>query len=199
MKFIEKSTVEIRCIVIGVSAGGFDALDRLVTKLPLDFSFPVVIVQHRIADNDGYLAQHLNLKSASVVKEVIDKEPICAGIVYIAPPDYHLLIERGLYFSLSKDDKVNYSRPSIDVLFESAADIYRQACLGIILTGKNQDGSMGLAQIVAAGGTAIVQDPQSAIASEMPRAAIKKVPTAAILNLSEIADYLTSLEKRQKS
>ncbi|NQZ23040.1 MAG: chemotaxis protein CheB [Colwellia sp.] len=199
MKLIENITADIRCIVIGVSAGGFDALDTIVTQLPLAFSLPIVIVQHRIAENDGYLAQHLNLNSATEVKDVIDKEPISSGIVYIAPPDYHLLIERGLYFSLSKDDKVNYSRPSIDVLFESAADIYRQACLGIILTGKNQDGSLGLAQIVAAGGRAIVQNPQSAKAREMPNAAIKKVPTAIILNLLEIASYLISLDTKQKS
>ena len=199
MKFIDNSAVDIRCIVIGVSAGGFDALDILTRQLPVGFSLPIIIVQHRIAENDGYLAQHLNLNAAIEVKDVIDKEPICSGIVYIAPPDYHLLIERGLYLSLSKDDKVNYSRPSIDVLFESAADIYRKSCLGIILTGKNQDGSMGLAQILAAGGVAIVQDPQSAKASEMPKAAIKKVPTAVILNLSGIASYLISLDIKQKS
>jgi two-component system chemotaxis response regulator CheB len=195
---MDNPTVEIKCIVIGVSAGGFEALNKLVTRLPADFTLPVVIVQHRIAENDGYLAQHLNINSAIEVKDVVDKEPILAGITYIAPPDYHLLIERGRYFSLSRDKKVNYSRPSIDVLFESAADIFRQACLGIILTGKNHDGAIGLASIVAAGGKAIVQDPSTAKASEMPTAAINNVPSAVVLTLAEIACYLITLADNQK-
>ena len=198
MTFLKNSNNEISCIVVGVSAGGFDALDILTRQLPVGFSLPIIIVQHRVAENDGYLSQHLNLNSAIQIKDVIDKEPICSGTVYIAPPDYHLLIERELYLSLSKDDKVNYSRPSVDVLFESAADIYRQACLGIILTGNNKDGSLGLAKIVAAGGSAIVQNPKSAKAQEMPKAAIKKVPTAIILNLSEIASYQITLDTKQK-
>jgi len=195
-KIVENLLTDIQCIVIGVSSGGFDALHKLISKLPEDFSFPIAIVQHRTSDNDGYLTQHLNLNATIEVKDVIDKEPICSGIVYIAPPDYHLLIDRGPCFSLSRDDKVNYSRPSIDVLFESAADIYREKCLAIILTGKNQDGALGLANIVAAGGIAIVQDPNNAEASEMPSAAINKVPTACVLTLPEIIDYLITLEQR---
>jgi len=186
----------IQCIVIGVSSGGFEALHKLLSPLPENFNFPIVIVQHRASDNDGYLAQHLDINAAVEVKDVIDKEPICSGIVYIAPPDYHLLIERGPCFSLSRDNKVNYSRPSIDVLFNSAADIYRGTCLAIILTGKNQDGASGLANIAAAGGTAIVQDPNNAEASEMPCAAINKVPTACVLTLPEIIDYLITLDQK---
>jgi len=195
---MDNSVTNIQCIVIGVSAGGFNALHSLVSQLPEDFSLPIAIVQHRASSNDGYLAQHLNINAKVEVKDVIDKEPICAGIVYIAPPDYHLLIERGLYFSLSRVDKVNYSRPSIDVLFESAADIYRQTCLAIILTGKNHDGAMGLAKVVENGGTAHVQVPMSAEASEMPNAAINKVPTADILSLAEITNYLIALDQKQK-
>ena len=192
------SVNEIQFVVIGVSAGGFDALSILVTQLPAGYSIPIAIVQHRIPHSDGYLSQHLNLNATIKVKDVVDKEPICPGIVYIAPPDYHLLVERGASFSLSRDDKVNYSRPSIDVLFESAADVYREACLGIILTGKNNDGAGGLKRVVAAGGVAIVQDPKSAQASEMPIAAIKSTPMASVLALSEIADYLVTLDQSQK-
>jgi len=186
----------IKCIVIGVSAGGFDALHKLISPLPANFNLPIAIVQHRSPDNDGYLAQHLNINAAIEVKDVIDKEPICSGVVYIAPPDYHLLVERGPCFSLSRDDKVNYSRPSIDVLFNSAADIYRETCLAIILTGKNEDGASGMANIVAVGGTAIVQDPNNAEANEMPQAALNKVPSAYVLTLPEITDYLITLNKK---
>jgi len=192
------SATEVKFIAIGVSAGGFEALNTLVTQLPADFSLPIAIVQHRSVDSGGYLAEHLNIKCQIHVKEVFDKEPISPGIVYLAPSDYHLLIERGQYFSLSRDEKVNYSRPSIDVLFESTADIYQQACLAIVLTGKNSDGAMGLAKIVATGGAAIVQDPDSAHASEMPLAAINSVPSASVLSLLQIADYLTTLNQNQK-
>ncbi|MCJ8339120.1 MAG: chemotaxis protein CheB [Pseudomonadales bacterium] len=195
---MKNTAIEVKFIAIGVSAGGFEVLNTLVTQLPADFSLPIAIVQHRSADSSGYLAEHLDISAKIKVKDVFDKEPISPGIVYLAPPDYHLLIERGFFFSLSRDDKVNFSRPSIDVLFESAADIYRQACLAIILTGKNHDGAMGLAKIVATGGTAIVQNPGSAQASEMPIAAIKKVPTASVYTLSQITAYLITLNKNQK-
>ena len=195
---MNNTAIEVEFIAIGVSAGGFETLNTLVTQLPEDFSLPIAIVQHRSAESSGYLAEHLDINAHLKVKDVFDKEPRSPGIVYLAPPDYHLLIERGLLFSLSRDDKVNYSRPSIDVLFESAADIYRQACLAIILTGKNHDGAMGLAKIVASGGTAIVQDPHSAHASEMPSAAINNVPTASVLGLSQITDYLITLDQNQK-
>ncbi len=191
------SAIEVKFIAIGVSAGGFEALNTLVTQLPADFSLPIAIVQHRSVDSGGYLAEHLNLHGQIQVKDVFDKEPISPGIVYLAPPDYHLLVERGHYFSLSRDEKVNYSRPSIDVLFESTADIYQQACLAIILTGKNSDGAMGLAKIVDSGGAAIVQDPDSAHARDMPVAAINSVPSASVLSLSQITDYLMTLDKNQ--
>ncbi|MCJ8337151.1 MAG: chemotaxis protein CheB [Pseudomonadales bacterium] len=141
---MNKSATDIQCIVIGVSTGGFDDLHLLITQLPADLSLPIAVVQHRSANNCDYLTHHLNIHANIEVKGVFDKEPICPGVVYIAPSDYHLLIEREAYFSLSRDDKVNYSRPSVDLLFESAADIYRSACLAIILTGKNDDGALGL-------------------------------------------------------
>jgi len=183
----------IKCIVVGVSAGGFEALNNLILKLTPELPVPLIIVQHRVSDNDSYLSHHLNLICKVEVKEVNDKEPISSGVVYIAPADYHLLIESNFSFSLSRDEKVNYARPSIDVLFESASTRYQQGCLGIILTGKNSDGALGLAEIVRAGGLAIIEDPNTAEATEMPRAAIKQVPSAKVYNLSKIGDYLAQL------
>jgi len=191
-----KETInDINFIAIGVSAGGFEALSALVTQMPAKFSIPIAIVQHRSIDSGAYLAKHLDNKSQINVKDVFDKEPIKAGSVYLAPPDYHLLVERGEYFSLSRDEKVNYSRPSIDVFFETVAEIYPKKCLAIILTGKNNDGAIGLAKIAATGGLAIVQDPKSAYALEMPIAAINNVPTATVLSLSGIVEYLLSFNQ----
>jgi len=191
-----KETInDINFIAIGVSAGGFEALSALVTQMPAKFSIPIAIVQHRSIDSGAYLAKHLDNKSQINVKDVFDKEPIKAGSVYLAPPDYHLLVERGEYFSLSRDEKVNYSRPSIDVFFETVAEIYPKKCLAIILTGKNNDGAIGLAKIAATGGLAIVQDPKSAYALEMPIAAINNVPTATVLSLSGIVEYLLSINQ----
>jgi len=187
---------KINFIAIGVSAGGFEALNTLVTKMPAKFNIPIGIVQHRGIDSGAYLAKHLNNSSKINVKDVLDKEPIVAGSVYIAPPDYHLLVEREGYFSLSRDAKVNYSRPSIDVFFETVAEIYPKQCLAIILTGKNNDGAIGLAKVAASGGVAIVQDPKSAYALEMPMAAIKSVPSAITLSLSGIVEYLLSINHK---
>jgi len=194
-QYIEKgidSIKSIECIVIGVSAGGFEVLSYLMEKIPKDLSCSIVIVQHRTADNDGYLVYHLNLLSKILVKEVDDKEPIKKGVVYLAPPDYHLFIEAGETFSLSRDERVNYARPSIDVLFESAADVYAQKCLGIILTGKNHDGANGLTMISAKGGQVIVQNPHEAEAKEMPNAAISKNNDAIILTLDEIISFISN-------
>jgi len=179
--------------VIGVSAGGFEVLSYLMEKLPEDLSFSIIIVQHRTSDNDGYLVYHLNLLSKIMVKEVDDKETILTGVVYLAPADYHLFIEAGETFSLSRDERVNYARPSIDVLFESAADVFGKKCLGIILTGRNHDGANGLATISTKGGQAIVQNPNEAEAKEMPNAAILKNSDAIILTLDEIISFICKL------
>jgi len=185
---LTKKNTEI--VVIGVSAGGFEVLNYLVSELPEKLIVPIVVVQHRTADNDSYLASHLNILCKVPVNEVNDKEPIIAGNLYIAPADYHVLIETDYSFALSKYSRINYARPSIDVLFEAAAQAYQGHCLGIILTGKNGDGAKGLLEIVKAGGKAIIQDPQIAEAPEMPRAAIQAVPNASILKLDQIAKYL---------
>ena len=141
-------------------------------------------------DSDGLMTQHLNSLSAVLVKEAEDKEPIQPGILYIAPPGYHLLIEENRSFSLSVDPKVNYTRPSIDVLFDSAADVYEDRVIGVILTGANSDGSRGLGRIKERGGLAIAQDPASAEAAYMPGAAINTNHIDHFLKLQEIGPFL---------
>lgn len=183
-------TVPSHAIVIGASAGALEALSAILPKLPKGFAMPVMIVVHVPPGRASVLAELFQERCAVTVKEAEDKEPVAAGTVYFAPPDYHLLIERDGSLSLSSDEPVLFSRPSIDVLFESAADAYGPALTGVILTGANHDGAAGLASVVAAGGQALVQAPAGAVASAMPEAAIKSCPGAAVLPLSGIAQRL---------
>jgi two-component system, chemotaxis family, protein-glutamate methylesterase/glutaminase len=166
--------VTAELIVIGTSLGGLSALKQLLAGLPASFSVPVAIVQHRHKDSDELMSGFLQGYLALPLKEVEDKDEIRPGWVYLAPPDYHLLVDRG-FFSLSTDPPVSYARPSIDVLFESAADAYADGVIGIILTGANQDGAEGLARVKACGGVAIVQDPRTAESPIMPEAALTSV------------------------
>lgn len=180
-----------RAVVIGVSAGGLDALSTLLPALPKDFPLPILVVQHRLAGSDDYLAQSLDRICAVQVKEAEEKEKLKQGTVYLAPADYHLLIERDETIALSIDAKENYSRPSIDVLFESAAYVWASLLIGMVLTGANSDGAKGLALIKQRGGTTIVQDPETAEYDTMPRAAL---PCADyVLPLPEIGTHLNTL------
>jgi two-component system chemotaxis response regulator CheB len=180
-------------IVIGASWGGLHAVGEILSALPPDTDAAVVIAQHRRADVvEGGLAGLLRLRAMLPVADVEDKAPIERGRVYLAPPDYHLLIEPG-YFSLSKDAHVHNARPSIDVLFESAAGAYRERVIGVILTGANADGAEGLAEIKRRGGVAVVQDPGTAERREMPAAALARTAADAVLPLSEIGPFLYGL------
>ena len=181
---------QYKAIVIGVSFGGMYALASIVPELPADFPVPIVIVQHLSPNSDGFLFCHLNEKSQVRVKEAESGEIIQAGTVYLAPANYHLLLEDDLSLSLSAEDKVQYSRPSIDVLFESAAYAASSEIIGIVLTGANADGSNGLQMIKSAGGMTIVQDPETAEAAIMPRAAIAACQVDHIMGLAEIAPFL---------
>jgi len=178
-------------IVIGASAGGFSALGELLPQLPAGLPQAVVVVQHLHPRGGEYLVEYLNSHCAMPVKEAEDKEPILPGVIYVAPAQYHLLIEQDRIFSLSVDDKVNYSRPSIDILFSSAAAAYGPCLIGIILTGANADGACGLALIKERGGLTIVQEPKTAETPLMPQAAINQTggPNH-ILPLAEIAGLL---------
>jgi two-component system chemotaxis response regulator CheB len=182
--------IPIRAVVIGASAGAVDALSRILPELPADFPVPILIVVHVPADRRNILAPLFDAKCRMAVREAEDKEPALAGMIYFAPPDYHLLVEAEGTLSLSTDQPVLHSRPSIDVLFESAADAYGPALIGIILTGANSDGATGLRAIADVGGTVLVEDPSQAYADAMPIAAIKTCNAANILPLSGIADYL---------
>jgi two-component system chemotaxis response regulator CheB len=180
-------------IVVGASWGGLHAVGRLLATLPEELDVPLAIVQHRGAEaHRTSLADLLQTSLERPVREVDDKDPIDPGVVYLAPPDYHLLVE-GRHFSLSTDTRVNFARPSIDVLFESAADAYGPAAIGIILTGANEDGAAGLARIKEAGGVAIVQDPRTAERARMPEAALEATSADVILPLEEIGPFLRGL------
>ncbi len=184
----------IDAIVIGTSAGGVEALAMLLPALPAGISTSVFIVQHLPRERPSLLVDIFKAKCALPVSEAQDKEPVQPGAVYFAPPDYHLLVDRGPLLSLSVDDPVNYSRPSIDVLFESAADIYAEYLLGIILTGANEDGAAGLEAVHRAGGATIVQEPSDAQVPAMTQFALKRTAADFVLPLTEIAALLRTLK-----
>jgi two-component system chemotaxis response regulator CheB len=180
-------------IVIGTSWGGLDALSRLLGGLHEDVHQPIVIAQHRAVESgQGMLPQLLALHTRRVVSDPDDKTPIEPDHVYLGPPDYHVLVESG-HLALSTEGPVNYARPSIDVLFESAADAYGHHAVGVVLTGANQDGAAGLALLKDRGGVAIVQDPGTAARRAMPDAAIAATTADAILPLEEIPLFLYGL------
>jgi two-component system, chemotaxis family, protein-glutamate methylesterase/glutaminase len=182
-------------VVIGASAGALEALSVILPCLQADYGLPVLVVVHVPPDKRSILADLFQAKCRIKVEEAEDKEPICAGTVYFAPPDYHLLVEPDKTLSLSNDEPVLYSRPSIDVLFESAADAYGPGLIAIVLTGANKDGAKGLKAVAEAGGTVVVQNPEGAYASAMPEAAIAECPGAQVLSLKEIAVFLQDVEK----
>jgi two-component system chemotaxis response regulator CheB len=179
-------------VVVGTSWGGLAALRALAGGLPREFGLPVVVVQHRHKDSDRLLAALLQDRTVLTVCEIEDKQPVLPGFLFIAPADYHLLVERG-HFSLSTDAPVRYSRPSIDVAFTSAADSYGARAVGVVLTGANADGAAGLARIAERGGLAVVQSPTTAESPTMPRAALEAVPSARLLPIPAIAELLTTL------
>ncbi len=186
---------KFKAIVIGVSLGGAKALQMILSALPEKFPVPIIIVQHISPHSDNYFVIHLNGLCKIKVKEAQEKEKAEAGTVYISPPNYHLLMEEDGTFSLSIEGRVNYSRPSVDVLFESAAYAYGTGLIGIILTGANNDGSKGLKKIQEEGGLAIVQDPKTAEAESMPKAAIAATETDYIVPLEKISELMIELCK----
>jgi two-component system chemotaxis response regulator CheB len=170
-----------------------EALREIFMNLYDIFSTPILIVQHLHSHSDSYLANYLNKLTHLLVKEADEKEEISSNTVYIAPPNYHLIVEDDKTISLSTDERINYCRPSIDVLFESAADVYGSDLIGIILTGANKDGANGMMRIKEKGGVLIVQDPTIADVSTMPLSVIKQTEVDHIFSLKEIADYLNQM------
>jgi len=179
-------------VVVGTSWGGLAALRTLVGALPASFRMAVTLVQHRHKDSDHVLRALLQERSPLVVCEVEDKMPLEEGHIYVAPPDYHTLIEPG-HFALSTEAPVRFSRPSIDVTFNSAADAYGHRVVGVVLTGANKDGASGLLRISELGGLAIIQDPKTAESPTMPSAAQQVVPRARVMPLARIGEYLATL------
>jgi two-component system chemotaxis response regulator CheB len=185
-------------VVIGTSAGGLNALSFLFEKLPIDYPLPVIVVQHRVKDQKELLEEVLQSRCRIKIKQADEKEKIEGGKVYIAPPNYHLLIESDRTFSLSSDDLVCYSRPSIDVLFETAAEVYGGCLAGIVLTGSNADGANGIVAIRKQGGFTIAQAPADAEFSSMPQAAIDTKCVLRVYALAEIKEFLLTQSSHEK-
>jgi two-component system, chemotaxis family, protein-glutamate methylesterase/glutaminase len=186
----------VKIVTIGCSFGGLYALMELLGSLTTDFPAPIVIVQHRASDDpdEHRLAHVLSRYSALPVKDADHGEPIAPAHVYLAPSDYHILIDAG-HFELTVDDVVQYSRPSIDVLFESAARAYRAGVVGVLLTGYGHDGTAGMRAIFEAGGATIAEDPDTALQPAMPRSAIEAGVVSDVLSLDAIGPRLLELAK----
>lgn len=185
--------MDYELIVVGASWGGLHAVGAFLEGLGSQTAAAVVIAQHRSADSRDELAQLLQVHTELPVRDAEDKDEVVPGTVLLAPRDYHLLIESGGTLALSTEDRVRFARPSIDVLFESAAEAYREKCVGVVLTGANEDGAAGLARIKDLGGVAIVQDPGSAERAEMPAAALAATAADVVLPLEQIGLFLRGL------
>jgi len=186
-------TADIRAVAIGASAGGVQALSELLPALSAESRAALFVVLHLPRDKPSLLVDVFSKKCAIKVREAEDKEPVMPGTVYFAPPNYHLLVDEGPQLALSADDLVNHSRPSIDVLFDSAAQVYGEHLLGIILSGANEDGAEGLAAVHDAGGLTVVQEPQTAQSSVMILSALERQPADLVLDLAGIAELLKKL------
>ena len=192
---IPTSTQSIEAVVIGASAGGVQALLTVLADLPRSFHLPLIVVLHLPEGRDSQLAEIFQYRLPIEVREAADKETILPGTLYFAGPDYHLLVEMDRTFSLSSEEPLHYSRPSINVLMESAADAYGPALAGILLTGANEDGATGMARIKQQGGLTVVQDPTEAAVPTMPEAAIRRQAPDFILKLAGIRDFLLKFDR----
>jgi two-component system chemotaxis response regulator CheB len=190
---MEKGSKRYEAIVVGTSAGGFNALSALLENIPPDYSIPIILVQHRAKDSHDLFEEVLQRKCRISIKQADEKEKIVPGRVYVAPPDYHLLVESDRSFSLSSEALVHFSRPSIDVLFESAALAYKHSLVGIILTGANNDGANGILTIRKMGGMTVAQDPEEAQYSMMPQAAIDTKGVQFVWRLSRMKEFMEEL------
>lgn len=182
-----------QAVVIGTSAGGLDALAQVLPVLPANFPIPVLIVLHISPNSDSFLVEYLNNRCQVRVKEAEEKEFLQPGTVYFAPPDYHLLVEEDRSLSISNSEKVNYSRPSIDVLFETASWAFGKNLIAVLMTGANWDGAQGMKLIKESGGYTICEDPKTAAVARMPESAIELMHPDAILKLEKIGPHLVDL------
>lgn len=192
---IANNLIRFKAVVVGVSSGGVDALKVLLGGLPADFPLPVMVVAHISPEANNGLALLLDDLCRIRVKEADELDQLEPGTVYIAPPNYHLLVEKGELLALSVDPPVRFARPSVDVLFESAADVYGPALVGVIMTGAGTDGSSGLKRVKDAGGLAVVQDPDDAEVDSMPRSAMAATLPDHLVPLAGVAELLVRLAK----
>ena len=189
---------QYKAIVIGGSAGSFQVISKILANLPKDFELPIIMCLHRLKHVRHGFVEALNIKSSSLLYEPDDKESIKKGKIYLAPANYHLCVELGNYFSLSTEEMVNNSRPSIDITLETAAYVYKNKLIGILLTGANKDGAMGMKRIKDRGGLTIVQEPSECMIDTMPVAAMKITQIDHILTVSQIINFLLELDKVYK-
>ncbi|EUB84776.1 chemotaxis protein CheB [Pseudomonas sp. GM30] len=185
----------VEAIVVGASAGGVEALLTLLAPLRLGYVLPIIVVLHLPEERRSQLAEVFARRLMLPVEEASDKQDIAPGTVYFATPGYHLSVEQDRSLSLSLEDRVHHSRPAIDYLFESAADVYGETLAAVLLTGANHDGARGLAQVKRRGGLTIVQDPQDAQVATMPQAALKIQQPDHVLPIHGIGRLLVELER----
>lgn len=187
-----------KAVVIGGSAGSFQGIVKILSHLPPDFPLPIIMCLHRLKHVRNGFVEALSIKSIMEVTEPYDKENIKKGKVYLAPANYHLCIELGHYFSLSTEEMINNSRPAIDLTLSTAAYVYRDKLIGILLSGANRDGGMGMKYIKDRGGLTIVQDPQECMIDTMPNAALNATTIDYVLKVDQIVDFFTELNKQYK-
>jgi two-component system, chemotaxis family, protein-glutamate methylesterase/glutaminase len=189
----ERISSQTEILLIGGSAGSLDVLLQFLPQLKSTISFAIVIVLHRKGDAESMLTELLQSRSPIPVREIEDKEKILPSVIYLAPGNYHVLVEKEKYFSLDVSEKVNFSRPSIDVSFETAAEVYGANTTGLLLSGANADGTEGLKRIKEVGGKVLIQQPSSAEVSYMPEQALREIEADAVLHTEEIAAYVNGL------
>lgn len=191
--------IDCKAVLIGGSTGSIDALLELLPGLRTALPFALIVVVHRKNSSDSTLANLLSLKTGLPVREVEDKDVLLPGTVYLAPADYHLLLEQDGTLSLDDSEKVNYSRPSIDVTFTSAVDVYGPGLVGVLLSGANADGTEGLKAIKAAGGIAVVQQPETAAVGFMPQHAIENLTVDHVLDMQQVTAFINTLTASVKA
>jgi len=182
-----------KIIVVGGSAGSFRIVNRMIPVFPQNYGNYIIFCLHRLKNIRNGFVETLSVNSSIPVKEPLDKEPIKDGIIYLAPSNYHIITDPGFHFSLSVEETVNHSRPSIDILFETAAEVYRDRCIGILLSGANSDGAKGMEKIKNAGGITVIQDPQDCEMQAMPNACLRLFKPDFILNADKIINFIRNL------
>ena len=187
-----------KAVVIGGSAGSFQGIIKILSQLPADFPLPIIMALHRLKHVRHGFTEALSIKSTLKITEPDDKESIRKGIVYLAPANYHLSVELGNYFSLSTEEMVNNSRPAIDITLSSTAYVYRNKLIGILLSGANRDGGLGMKNIKDKGGLTIVQDPATCMIDTMPKAALSLTTIDYTLGVEQITELLTELHQQYK-